>query len=67
MLGRPRFALETKSRCGGASIGEKLEMSSSHLSTLTANILKSLALPRGDCGACQRTPQNLNNYAVLPV
>jgi hypothetical protein len=44
--GRLRFALEAKSRCGAPSIGEKLEMSSSHQSKLTTNLLKSLALPR---------------------
>jgi hypothetical protein len=43
---RSHSALAAKSRCEAPSIGEKLEMLSSHQSVFTTNALKSLALPR---------------------
>jgi hypothetical protein len=45
----------------------QLQAAAQKLHPLGGKVEIQMALPRGDCGACQKSPSNLNNYAVLPV
>ena len=47
MPGRLRFAVQSQVKVRELSIGEKLEMPSSHRLEIAINLLNLLALPRG--------------------